>query len=230
MRSKWFLLVVLTVAVMIPAVAVADVMISGDISVHGSQASDAFVISQGTNYKVANKSRLFGWVPQNQSPQESLGIAWIGTMSNETITEVNVLEINFTSGVAKNSNFVINITDGRFANNTFMIVSNSPLSIVSGGNVQSSGETLIFSLYSGNTVVNGTGLGITVGSFQVGSNSHLYIGFYIPPQGGNGMHSTPLISPPTPPAPPGPPAPIPTDPLNGPVSGSFSVQFSLDES
>jgi hypothetical protein len=230
MSSKWFLLVVITVAVMIPAVAVADVMISGDISVQGKQAQDAFMITTGPNYKTANMSHLFGWVPETTSLQESMGTAWIGTMSNETITEVNVLEINFTSGVAKNSNFEINVTNGHFANNTFMIVSSSPLSIVSGGNVQSSGETLIFSLYSGNTIVTGNGLGITSGSFQVNSNSHLYIGFYIPPQGGNGGHNGPLINPPTPPDPPGPPVPIPISPLNGPVSGSFSVLFSLVES
>lgn len=212
---------------MIPSIAVADVMISGEISVHGSQANDAFIISQGTNYKVANKSRLFGWEQEAQSSQESLGRAWIGTMSNETITEVNVLEINFTSGVAKNSNFEINVTDGNFANNTFMIVSSTPLTILPDGNVIGSSATLVFSLFSGNTVVKGIGPGITVGSFTISSGSHLYIGFIIPPQGGNSVPSGLLIPPPPPP--PGPPAPIQATSSNGPVAGSFSVQFSLTE-
>jgi hypothetical protein len=228
MNGKWYLFVVLAVAVMIPAVAVADVIISGEISVQGSQTGDAFIINQGPNYKVANISHLFGWIPDKQSSQETMGTLWIGTMSNETITDVNVLEINFTSGVLKNSNFKINVTGGNFAKNTFMVVSNGPLTILPDGNIVGSNNMLEFSLYSGNSVVTGNGPGITEGSFNVSSDSHLYIGFFIPPQGGNGLQNGPVLPQPPPP-PPAPPSPIQPNLINGPVSVSLEVQFYLTE-
>lgn len=228
MNGKWFLLVVLAVAFMIPAVAVADVLISGEVTVQGSQSGDAFIINQGPNYKVANSSGLFGWIPEKQSPQEILGNGWIGTMPNETITEVNVLEINFTSGIAKNSNFEINVTGGHFANNTFMIVSNGPLSILPDGNLLGSNIMLEFSLFSGNSVVTGNAPGITEGGFTVNPGSHLYIGFVIPPQSGIGSQNGPMIpQPPTNPL--AVPSPIQPNSLSNPVRSSFGVEFYLTE-
>ncbi|WP_393972063.1 hypothetical protein OXIME_000666 [Oxyplasma meridianum] len=238
MNSKWTLLVVLAVAVMIPAIAVADVMVSGQILIQGLQTSDTFIINHGTNYQSANGSGLFGWIPEKQSPQETLGTVWLGMMSNETITEVNVLEINFTSGVAKNSIFQIDVRNGDFAKNTFMIVSTSPLTILPDGNILGS-NMLEFSLYSGNSVVKGFPIGITEGSFIVSSWTHLYVGFFIPPQDGNsfqnGLVNPPelLPPPPPPPTPPSPPNPVPPPmPPNSqiyPISASFIVQFGLTE-
>ncbi len=225
MEGKWVLVAVIAISILIPAVAIADVIITGNVSVQVSQGQYAFTINPGPNYNTANNSKFFGWRQQNQSPDKYLGTAWIGTISNETITEVNVLEINFSSSIQKNSVFVINVTDGRFANNTFMIVSTSPLTILPDGNIFGSSGTLIFSLYSGNSVVTGNYPGITVGSFSVSPSTHLYVGFYIPPQGGMGDLKN-NNSPPPPPDPPSPPSPRSPDTLE---TGSFVVQFYLTD-
>ena len=97
MNRKIMILMVAVVATVLPAVAVADVMITGYVNGAGVQASDAFVVQPGSNYASANASAGFGWHANKLSESEILGTIYLGVMSNETIYEINVLDINFTS-------------------------------------------------------------------------------------------------------------------------------------
>ena len=63
MNRKIMILMVAVVATVLPAVAVADVMITGSVSVLGSNVQDSFYLSEGSNYAVANQTGVLGFIP-----------------------------------------------------------------------------------------------------------------------------------------------------------------------
>ncbi|WP_393972046.1 hypothetical protein OXIME_000649 [Oxyplasma meridianum] len=97
MNRKMMILMVAVVATVLPAVAVADVMVTGSVSGSGVMAMDAFTVQPGSNYASAHSSSGFTWTASHINESEILGDISVGIMSNETIYEVNVLDINFSS-------------------------------------------------------------------------------------------------------------------------------------
>ena len=174
MNRKIMILMVAVVATVLPAVAVADVMITGSVGGLGVAAPDAFTIHQGSNYAAAHSNASFTWKSNSVSSTEVIGNMSIGTMSNETIYEINVLDLTFTQ--TGYMNFSIDLTSA-FPNGTVIYISTSPFTFSSNGMITTNGmngslplnQTGTFSLSSPLPVTAGmTGyVAIAVGSGTV---------------------------------------------------------------
>ncbi len=109
MNRRMVILLAAMVATILPAVAVADVMISGSASLHVGSTSDLFLVGPGSNYGPAHNMGLITWTPIPVSESEDIGALNVSFTSNETVNMVNVLQV---------SNFVI---DQSSAYNVFTI-------------------------------------------------------------------------------------------------------------
>jgi len=140
MNRKIMILMVAVVATVLPAVAVADVMITANVGGVGVNANDQFWVQPGSNYASANATANFGWHAKSASESEILGNITLGVMSNETIYEINVLDINFTAGTG-NFNITVTVPSHSyddFPAGTMMYFSESPFTF-SGGAISTSG-------------------------------------------------------------------------------------------
>ena len=131
MNRKTIILLVAMVATILPAVAVADVMVQGSISVESTVGSPAFFAEQGSNYAAAQglmpaNSNI--WASNSVNSNEVIGTLTLPTMTNETLYAVNVLDVNFTSSI-NTGNFFINVTVGSTAFNsgTYLFISESSM-------------------------------------------------------------------------------------------------------
>jgi hypothetical protein len=176
MNKKVMWLMVGLVAAVLPAVAVADVMLTAYINGSETQVSDAFFVQQGSNYANANALTGFTWTPQVNSESEILGAITLGYMSNETIYEVNVLDVNFT-GLIGSAYFNITVTvpnsqitgGAVFPTDSFIYITDGQQSITQ---LPSSVSLSV----SGSTTLN----------FMVTSSSTIYIGFEVGSGAGGG--------------------------------------------
>ena len=135
MNRKIMILMVAVVATVLPAVAVADVMITGSVSGLGVTAPDAFTIHLGSNYAAAHRVANLTWRSNQINSKEVIGNMSIGTMSNETIYEINVLNVTFNE--AGNVSFGLDVTSA-FANGTVLYISTAPF-VFSSGAITTSG-------------------------------------------------------------------------------------------
>ncbi|PYB68668.1 hypothetical protein DMB44_01925 [Thermoplasma sp. Kam2015] len=125
MNRKMMLVLVAVVATVLPAVAVADVLVVGFSGGTGHEIGPAFYVQPGSNYMAASEAAGFKWTPDMVSSTEFIGNMTIGYMTNETIYEVNVLDINFTSSTS--GTFMINITvTNPFPEGSYIYFSTSP--------------------------------------------------------------------------------------------------------
>ena len=174
MNRKMLIVMVAMVATILPAVAVADVMITGNFGGNGVAVPDQFYIQPGSNYAVANATAGFGWHAKTTSESEILGNITLGYMSNETIYEINVLDINFTAGTGTfNLTVIVPVSPGTdFPEGTTMYLSESPF-YFAGTTIESSGHVDTINLAtSGSTTVSFTGVTSSTTiymAFEVGS-------------------------------------------------------------
>ena len=175
MNKKVMWLMVGLVAAVLPAVAVADVMLTAYINGSETQVNDAFFVQQGSNYANANALTGFTWTPHVNSESEILGAITLGYMSNETIYEVNVLDVNFT-GLMGSAYFNITVTIPNaatggtvFPTDSFIYITDTSQSVV---HLPSSISLSV----SGSTTL----------SFTVTSSSTIYIGFEVGSGAGGG--------------------------------------------
>ena len=158
------------VAALLPAVAVADVLVNGNFSGSATQVGDSFYIQEGPNYANAHSLAGLTWTSVTTSESEVLGSVSLGYMTNETITEINVLDINFTgSGTFYFNVTVPNVPGVVFSTGSTMYISSSPETFHAPGNsiaLDSSGTTSM--------------------SFTVTSSTTLYIGFLVDPDSNGG--------------------------------------------
>jgi len=171
MNRKIMILMVAVVATVLPAVAVADVMITANVNGVGVHAKDQFWVQPGSNYASANATANFGWHAKKVSESEILGNITLGVMSNETIYEINVLDINFTAGTG---NFVIYVTvpsgsHSDFPAGTMMYFSESPFAFTDGVLTYSGTQ-------SANLAVTGT---YTITFDGVTSGTTIYVAFEV---------------------------------------------------
>ncbi len=176
MNKKIMWLMVGLVAAVLPAVAVADVMLTAYINGNEAPASDAFFVQQGSNYANAHALTGFTWNPQVNSESEILGNATLGYMTNETILEVNVLDVNFT-GVSGTAYFNISVT---IPNSQYKIGSAFPAD----SNIYISDTPQSLSLPPSAISLSNTGT--TTLHFMVTSSSTIYIGFEVGSGAGGG--------------------------------------------
>ncbi|MHB8359521.1 MAG: hypothetical protein ACYDCP_08495 [Thermoplasmataceae archaeon] len=115
MNRKIMILMVAVVATVLPAVAVADVMITGSVNVSGSNIAP-FYIAEGPNYAAANAAGVISW-SSSSSSGGTMGTLDLNGSSNQTIEMVNVLYFNYTGHVA--GTFYINTTSTSTTSGSF---------------------------------------------------------------------------------------------------------------
>ncbi len=188
MNRKLILVMVAVVATVLPAVAVADVLVVGYSGGTGVQVSPLFYIQPGSNYMAANQSTGFGWHARSSSESEIIGNMTLGVMTNETIFEINVLDINFTSTHSGIFNITVNVPSAKsdaatgisaFPADTVIYFSETPFmfhgtTIANSGpyksvSLSSTGSTLI--TYSGVTNSNTIYVAFEVGAGTITSGS-----------------------------------------------------------
>uniref|UniRef100_UPI00260B0A44 hypothetical protein n=1 Tax=Thermoplasma sp. TaxID=1973142 RepID=UPI00260B0A44 len=91
----------------------------------GMQVQPLFYIQPGSNYMAANEVAGFQWTYKTPSSTEFIGNMTIGYMTNETIYEVNVLDINFTSSTQGTFTISIMVTS-PFPEGSYIYFSTSP--------------------------------------------------------------------------------------------------------
>ena len=173
MNRKIMILMVAVVATVLPAVAVADVMVTGYVNGVGTQAPDAFWVQDGSNYASAHSAAGFTWTANSQSESEILGTITLGVMTNETIYEINVLDINFSA--PGYFNLTVNVPSALpssgasdFASGTSIYFSTSPFSFVNGAISPTS------------TQVSLSNSGVTTINFgSVSSSTTIYVAFEV---------------------------------------------------
>ena len=129
MNRKIMILMVAVVATVLPAVAVADVMITGSVSVLGSNVQDSFYLSEGSNYAAANATGVFGFTPAH-SGVASMGTINLEGMSNLSVSMINVLDFNYslnTGGI-----IYVNISSSNFTSGSYVAFSSTPMTSMLG--------------------------------------------------------------------------------------------------
>ncbi len=164
MNRKIMILMVAVVATVLPAVAVADVMMNGSVQGLGNQVPDQFFVTTGANYTQANQTYGLGWVAGN----DGTGVLSVGYMPGEAIYEANVLNIGFTSTTP--GTFYVNVTsNASFPAGSYMYLSTSSF-------VQASNGTLISSDGASIQTVSLTSISPSTASFSgVNSSTTIYV-------------------------------------------------------
>ncbi|MHB8561769.1 MAG: hypothetical protein ACYDAP_11535 [Thermoplasmataceae archaeon] len=165
MNRKIMILMVAVVATVLPAVAVADVMITGSVSVLGTNVQDSFYLTEGPNYAVANETGVLGFIPA-QSGVASMGTIDLEGMSNLSVSMINVLEFHYdlnAPGVV-----YLNITSTDFPSTSYVAFNSSLMTTEFGPTPPSNSYPLS-----------------TTGNYTINVNSApssgiYYIGFYLP--------------------------------------------------
>ena len=166
MNRKIMILMVAVVATVLPAVAVADVMITGSVSVHGSNVPNSFYLTTGPNYAVANQTGVFGFV-QAPSGVASMGTVDIEGMSNLSVSMINVLEFHYN--VNAPGIVYVNVTSTDFPSGSYVAYSSSQMT-----------SELTSSMPGNAYALSTTGnFMITITESDLGSG-HYYLGFYLP--------------------------------------------------
>jgi hypothetical protein len=163
MNRKIMILMVAVVATVLPAVAVADVMMNGSVQGLGNQVPDQFFVTTGANYTQANQTYGLGWVAGN----DGTGVLSVGYMPGEAIYEVNVLNIGFTSSMP--GTFYVNVTsNASFPAGSYMYLSTSPFVQTSSGIISANGASI--------QTVSLTSISPSTASFSgVNSNTTIYV-------------------------------------------------------
>ena len=166
MNRKIMILMVAVVATVLPAVAVADVMITGSVSVLGSNVQDSFYLSEGSNYAAANATGVFGFTPAH-SGVASMGTINLEGMSNLSVSMINVLEFHYN--VNAPGIVYVNVTSTDFPSGSYVAYSSSQMT-----------SELTSSMPGNAYALSTTGnFMITITESDLGSG-HYYLGFYLP--------------------------------------------------
>lgn len=176
MNRKITLLLVSFVALVLPTVAVADMMVSGTADFTGSSHDPIFTVTTGSNYAQAD-----GYVVWKAYTGSSyMGDLRLNNAPNEIITAINVMQINFEPGLASGT-FYLNLTGkspNLFIAGSLLYLSTSPLSFANFSSPYSPSSPapgiihMSLAVPNGNTISSGP---ITVG----GGINTIYIGVYL---------------------------------------------------
>lgn len=164
------------VATILPAVAVADVMITGNVNIIGTQNQPVFVLQPGPNYLAANAAGSIIWNPQVVSapelapaPMASFDLEGI---ANQTTALANVLDLNVTIGAGVNGVLYVNFT-GDFPAGAMVWITSSLANVNDVMNQAGSPQALNSASF------------MFSGPFSGGTTTY-YISFYMPPGSYNG--------------------------------------------
>ncbi|MHB8359523.1 MAG: hypothetical protein ACYDCP_08505 [Thermoplasmataceae archaeon] len=184
-NGRMKILIVLAIAVIIPSVAVADVMITGTVNVQGSQTSDVFVFTPGSNAPQAGG--FISMSPTSSAPY----MADIDLENNVSMSvfTINVLQVNFKSAPGT---FTLNVSISTpFPGDSIMYYSTSPMALSDFSGTTPSSitstapiPTAASGIYELNihSKASQTGVPLTISS----TLTHVYIGFYVSGGGNSG--------------------------------------------
>ena len=179
MNRKMVILLVAMVATILPAVAVADVMISGSASLTLNGVPDQFIVGPGSNYGPVQNMHLFNWTSIANSESEDVGTMTLNYTSNLTVNEINVLQVTNFKIDSSSANNWFNITVGQFDLSSgavlVMYVSTTPLAFSGYGTQKATDSGTI----EENSLIGTSS--VTFSFHDVTSSTTLYIGFVIGP-------------------------------------------------
>lgn len=129
MNRKMTLLLLAAVTAILPSVAVADVIVTGSITLESFHHHTAFELQPGPNYYAANSTNSIGWTPASGNTMGAIDLQGSVYVQTEMI---NVLDLNFTiSNPAAPANFMglyLNVSSSSFNPGTEMIISDYQVS------------------------------------------------------------------------------------------------------
>ncbi len=133
MNRKVTLLLITAVTAILPAVAVADVMITGNVSIVGTQNTPVFYLQPGPNYQAAYSVGAIDWNPivletvQQNAPLPMATFDLEG-ISNQTTALANVLDLNITIAAGVNGILYVNFT-GDFPTGAMVWITPDPVTV-----------------------------------------------------------------------------------------------------
>ncbi len=170
MNRKVTLLLIAAITAILPAVAVADVMITGNVVINGTQNAPVFVIQPGPNYPAAHSVGAIAWntsgMDQSEGQLVPMASFDLEGIANQTTALANVLDLNVTINEGVVGTLYVNFT-GDFPVGALVWISETQLSI---GQVMSQAGG--HNLSNASFVYNGP--------FSGGTTTY-YISFYLPP-------------------------------------------------
>ncbi len=134
MNRKMTLLLLTAVTAILPAVAVADVMITGNVAIVGTQNTPIFYLQPGPNYPSAYAIGAIAWNPEVVAPSvvnnQPLPMASFDLegIANQTTALANVLDLNITIAAGVTGTLYVNFT-GDFPTGTLVWITNTTASI-----------------------------------------------------------------------------------------------------
>lgn len=179
MKSRAIKVVIVAVAMILPGIAVADVMISGTLGINGTQNSPAFYFTKGPNFNAVAYAGYLFFAPQTTGKMAEIDFQGI---ANQSIFALNALEVAFSSGVS--GTFYLNFTGGQYAfpPGSTIYLSTSQLGYSDFGSVGSPTVTPTITTSPTLQEVNfHLALGSTVStSWTVTGSTIIYISYYLP--------------------------------------------------
>lgn len=173
MNRRMTLLLVAAVTAILPAVAVADVMITGNVAIVGTQNTPIFYLQPGPNYPAANAVGSIYWNPiveatYTASQEGPLPMATFDLegIANQTTALANVLDLNITINAGVTGTLYLNFT-GNFPAAAMVWITSSQVTVND-----------VMSL-AGGQPLNSAAF-VFNGPFSGGTTTY-YISFYLPP-------------------------------------------------
>ncbi len=175
MNRKVTLLLIAAVAAILPAVAVADVMITGQISLVGTENTPVWELQKGSNFVKAYNVGAVNFSIDQRTYIPTIDLQGI---ANQTTTMINVIDLNITKDVA--GTLWLNLTSSNLPVGTMMYISDTELSFGS--------------LPAGQLIDSTVSTPSNLATLNVNFGDVYYIGFYLPANTGWGSSPSATIS------------------------------------
>lgn len=173
MNRRLTLLLIAAVSAILPAVAVADVMITGNVGVNGTANTAVFTFHEGSNFQAADGSVQF----TDYSAGQTMAHIGFGMVSNQTTFIINVLEIHFKSTLAPGMFYLNSTGISYFPAGSMMYLSLSPMSF---GDFTYTGLPGATPVVTNPAITSFSLSGPSTYSSPVTGGTIIYIGFFTP--------------------------------------------------
>lgn len=175
-RKLTFLLVAL-VATIMPAVAIADVMITGNVGINGTSNTNTFYLTPGSNFQAADGS--VSWSAYTSG--HTMGELKFGQVSNQTTFIINVMEIHFVSSAPSGMFYLNSTVSSSFVPGSVMYLSLAPMSF---SDFNYSGLPGAVPTVINPSITTFPLTGSQSFSTPVDGSTIIYMGFFTPPYNG----------------------------------------------
>lgn len=128
MNRKGTILMIAVIASVLPAVAIADVMITGNFTIQSGTNNVAWYIQHGPNYAKANEVGAIYWYPSDGP--NSMGELDLQGMQYGDTWMINVLDLNLSlspTAIPGTFSLFVNVSDSTFPAGTIMAISTEPI-------------------------------------------------------------------------------------------------------